>query len=336
MNTQIGHLPRGPRNTITDVASVLVGHAHLHEGKIHTGVTAIIPSTENIFLNKLTAASHVINGFGKSIGLVQIDELGTLETPIILTNTLSVGTCSTALIKHMLKENADIGETTGTVNPVVCECNDSRINDIRGLHVTEQMVFDAIANASDTFNQGGVGAGSGMCCYGLKGGIGSSSRQITLDAETYTIGILVMSNFGSLERLLVDGEKVGAKINGLKNQLDSGSVIIILATDAPVSDRQLKRLLKRVPAGLARTGSYYGNGSGDIAVGFTTANKMPHYSDKQVLTQRVIYEDAIEQLFVATVEATEEAVLNSLMVAEPVTSFRGTTYQSLGDYKNLV
>ena len=267
---KIGKLQKGKNNLITDVKGVKVGHKTLDNGNIKTGVTAIIPHSDNIFREKLICSSYVINGFGKSVGLVQINELGTLETPIILTNTLSVGTCSTALVKYMLKENDDIGVTTGTVNPVVCECNDGYLNDIRGLHVKEEDVFDAIENAEINFKEGNIGAGTGMSCYQLKGGIGSASRVLKLDDKEYTIGSLVLSNFGLKEDLLVDGIKVGEKILEKESEeLEKGSIIIILATDIPMNERQLKRIAKRVPIGLARTGSHIGNGSGDIAVSYT-------------------------------------------------------------------
>ena len=254
---KIGKLQKGKNNLITDVKGVKVGHKTLDNGNIKTGVTAIIPHSDNIFREKLICSSYVINGFGKSVGLVQINELGTLETPIILTNTLSVGTCSTALVKYMLKENDDIGVTTGTVNPVVCECNDGYLNDIRGLHVKEEDVFDAIENAEINFKEGNIGAGTGMSCYQLKGGIGSASRVLKLDDKEYTIGSLVLSNFGLKEDLLVDGIKVGEKILEKESEeLEKGSIIIILATDIPMNERQLKRIAKRVPIGLARTGSH--------------------------------------------------------------------------------
>ena len=247
LELKIGKLSKGKNNLITDVKGVKVGHKTLDDGKIKTGVTAIIPHSDNIFKEKLICSSYVINGFGKSIGLVQIDELGTLETPIILTNTLSVGTCSTALVKHMLKENEDIGVTTGTVNPVVCECNDGYLNDIRGLHVKEEDVFEALESAEINFKEGNVGAGTGMSCYQLKGGIGSASRVLKLDDKEYTIGSLVLSNFGLKEDLLVDGIKVGEQILEKEaEELEKGSIIIILATDIPMSDRQLKRIAKRV------------------------------------------------------------------------------------------
>ena len=182
-NLTIGHLPHGPLNKISDVPGVTVGHCTLADGDVQTGVTALLPHPGDLFHEKLLAASHVINGFGKTTGLVQIDELGTLETPILFTNTLSVGTAETALVKYMLAQNPDICETTGSVNPVVCECNDSGLNDIRGLHVTEQNVFDALADCKADFAEGAVGAGRGMRCHGLKGGIGSASRVVELDGK---------------------------------------------------------------------------------------------------------------------------------------------------------
>ena len=295
---KIGKLQKGKNNLITDVKGVKVGHKTLDNGNIKTGVTAIIPHSDNIFREKLICSSYVINGFGKSVGLVQINELGTLETPIILTNTLSVGTCSTALVKYMLKENDDIGVTTGTVNPVVCECNDGYLNDIRGLHVKEEDVFDAIENAEINFKEGNIGAGTGMSCYQLKGGIGSASRVLKLDDKEYTIGSLVLSNFGLKEDLLVDGIKVGEKILEKESEeLEKGSIIIILATDIPMNERQLKRIAKRVPIGLARTGSHIGNGSGDIVIAFSTANRIKHYEDRDIVSIKIINENIIDKVF---------------------------------------
>ena len=327
----IGNMKRGERNAITDVKGVKVGHVTLRDGDARTGVTAIVPCEGNVFQNKVMAATHVINGFGKSIGLVQIDELGTMETPIIMTNTLSVGTAATALVKHMLKENGDIGLTTGTVNPVVCECNDGRLNMIRELYVKEEHVFEALEKASSDFEEGNVGAGTGMVCYGLKGGIGTASRVVTLDGQEYTLGALVLSNFGTGERLTVDGKKVGKMIKAM-NEEDKGSIIIILATDAPVNERQLKRLCKRVPAGLARTGSYYGNGSGDIAFAFTTANRVPHYSDTDIMNMKMLHDDKINGLFEAVVESVEEAVISSLLHSSETVGRDGYTAKSLADY----
>ena len=329
---KIGKLPKGKNNLITDVKGVKVGHKTLDNGNIKTGVTAIIPHSDNIFREKLISSSYVINGFGKSIGLVQINELGTLETPIILTNTLSVGTCSTALVKYMLKENDDIGVTTGTVNPVVCECNDGYLNDIRGLHVKEEDVFDAIENAEINFKEGNIGAGTGMSCYQLKGGIGSASRVLKLDDKEYTIGSLVLSNFGLKEDLLVDGIKVGEKIlEKEREELEKGSIIIILATDIPMNERQLKRIAKRVPIGLARTGSHIGNGSGDIVIAFSTANRIKHYEDRDIVSIKIINEN-IDKVFRGVIECVEEAVISSLLHSEKTIGTSEHKRESLKKY----
>lgn len=330
---KIGKLPKGKNNLITDVKGVKVGHKTLDNGNIKTGVTAIIPHSDNIFREKLICSSYVINGFGKSIGLVQINELGTLETPIILTNTLSVGTCSTALVKYMLKENKDIGVTTGTVNPVVCECNDGYLNDIRGLHVKEEDVFDAIENAEINFKEGDIGAGTGMSCYQLKGGIGSASRVLKLDDKEYTIGSLVLSNFGLKEDLLVDGIKVGEKILEKESEeLEKGSIIIILATDIPMNERQLKRIAKRVPIGLARTGSHIGNGSGDIVIAFSTANRIKHYEDRDIVSIKIINENIIDKVFRGVIECVEEAVISSLLHSEKTIGTSEHKRESLKKY----
>ncbi|WP_300451446.1 P1 family peptidase [Fusobacterium sp.] len=330
---KIGKLPKGKNNLITDVKGVKVGHKTLDNGNIKTGVTAIIPHSDNIFREKLICSSYVINGFGKSIGLVQINELGTLETPIILTNTLSVGTCSTALVKYMLKENEDIGVTTGTVNPVVYECNDGYLNDIRGLHVKEEDVFDAIENAEINFKEGDIGAGTGMSCYQLKGGIGSASRVLKLDDKEYTIGSLVLSNFGLKEDLLVDGIKVGEKILEKESEeLEKGSIIIILATDIPMNERQLKRIAKRVPIGLARTGSHIGNGSGDIVIAFSTANRIKHYEDRDIVSIKIINENIIDKVFRGVIECVEEAVISSLLHSEKTIGTSEHKRESLKKY----
>lgn len=330
---KIGKLQKGKNNLITDVKGVKVGHKTLDNGNIKTGVTAIIPHSDNIFREKLICSSYVINGFGKSVGLVQINELGTLETPIILTNTLSVGTCSTALVKYMLKENDDIGVTTGTVNPVVCECNDGYLNDIRGLHVKEEDVFDAIENAEINFKEGNIGAGTGMSCYQLKGGIGSASRVLKLDDKEYTIGSLVLSNFGLKEDLLVDGIKVGEKILEKESEeLEKGSIIIILATDIPMNERQLKRIAKRVPIGLARTGSHIGNGSGDIVIAFSTANRIKHYEENEIVNIKIINENIIDKVFRGVIECVEEAVISSLLHSEKTIGTSEHKRESLKKY----
>ncbi len=329
--------PSGKKNLITDVPGVRVGHVTIKNGEVNTGVTAVLPHEGNIFKEKVMAGSAVINGFGKSIGLVQIEELGTIETPIIMTNTLSVGTAATALVKYMLRENPDIGVDTGTVNCVVTECNDGRLNDIRGLHVREEDVTKAIGSASEDFPEGAVGGGTGMACFGFKGGIGSASRVISADGRDYTIGSIVMSNFGSFGNLVVGGDRIGARI---KEQVeahkgeekDKGSIIIIIGTDLPLSERQLNRLSKRAALALGRVGSYSGNGSGDIAISFTTANRIMHYSENSVIDMKMFKDDDLDKVFEACVEAVEEAIVSSLYHAETTTGFRGNSYKSLREY----
>ena len=331
----VGRLPHGPLDKISDVPGVTVGHCTLADGNIQTGVTALLPHQGDVFHDKLLAASHVINGFGKTTGLVQIDELGTLETPILFTNTLSVGTVETALVKYMLARNPDICETTGSVNPVVCECNDSGLNDIRGLHVTEEHVFAALADCKADFAEGAVGAGRGMRCHGLKGGIGSASRQLELDGKRYTIGALVLSNHAVFDDLIV----AGTPIHDLLDKLippheDKGSIITVLATDIPLSERQLRRLCRRALVGLSRTGSMCGNGSGEIVLAFTTANRVPHDSETAILPLQMLHDDAINPLFRAVAECVEESVLSSLLHAETVTGYHGRTVQCLTELLN--
>ena len=337
---KLGHLPTGKHNSITDVAGVKVGHMTLDSSNIKTGVTAIIPHEGNVFREKLVAASHVINGFGKSQGLVQIDELGTIETPIILTNTLSVGIAHKAVVQYMLERNDDIGDTTGTVNPIIGECNDGVLNEIRIPSVSEHHIIDALNNAGVEFQQGNVGAGTGMVCYELKGGIGSASRILELGGTEFTVGILVLSNFGSMEDLMIRGNPVGEKIkeriSRQESGKDKGSIMIILATDIPLSSLQLKRLLKRTQSGIARTGGYTGNGSGEVAIGFTTANKVFHYEEDAFVEQRVIHEDLLDMVFKATVEATEEAILNSLICSSTTIGRNDKKVFSLIDFSDLL
>ena len=331
---KIGRGTPGTRNLITDVPGVKVGHVTIRDGAdINTGVTAILPHEGNLFQEKVMASSCVINGFGKTMGLVQVEELGTIETPIIMTNTLSIGTAATALIKYMLQQNEDIGVKTGTVNPLVCECNDGVLNDIRGLHVKEEHVFEALANCSEDFAEGVVGSGTGMCCLGLKGGIGSASRIVKLDGTEYTVGALVMSNFGGAGRLLIEGRHMGQEIKDkLEAQQDKGSIIMLIATDIPLTERQLKRVARRAGVGLARTGSYYGNGSGDIAIAFTTANRVPHYSKTAVMDIKMISDNKIDPVFDMAAEAVEEAIISSLYHAETTTGRAGKVKYGLRDF----
>lgn len=329
----IGRGKSGEKNLITDVPGVTVGHATVQDGgAINTGVTCIKPHGGNLFTDKVMAASFVFNGYGKTAGLVQVDELGTIETPIILTNTLSVGTAITATVKYMMEQNPDIGGSAGTVNAVVGECNDGTLNDIRGLHVTEQHVLDAINACTDTFEEGAVGAGTGMCCLGFKGGIGSASRVLTLDGQRYTVGALVLANFGGRGRLMIDGRQVGREITERDNAADKGSIIMIIATDAPLSERQLGRVAKRAGVGLSRTGSYMGNGSGDVAIAFSTANRVPHASEQAVLQIQTVSDQYIDPVFDMTAEAVEEAIVSALWHAKTTVGKGGATVRGLASY----
>ncbi len=334
----IGSLPTGARNTITDVEGVTVGHTTLDGVSIKTGVTAILPHPGNLFRTKVMAATHVINGFGKSIGTIQVDELGAIETPILLTNTLSAALAADSLIHYMLEHNPEIGLTTGTVNPLVGECNDGYLNDIRGGHVTREHVFQALTNTSPDFEEGAVGAGTGMTCYGLKGGIGSSSRLIRTADNTYTLGVLVLSNFGRSTDFMLAGIPAGQRIHAIDQSEpapplpDKGSIIIVLATDAPLTERQLKRIAKRADIGLIRTGSYLGHGSGDIVFAFTTANTISHFDTAPTSHITMWNENNMDDLFRAVGEATEEAILNSMLTASTTTGRDGNTRRSLAEY----
>lgn len=330
----IGRMQPGRNNSVTDVEGVLVGHVTLKEGSVKTGVTAVLPHPGNIFKEKVMASSYVINGFGKTGGTIQIEELGTIETPIILTNTLSVGAAYDALVEYMLEQNEDIGISTGTVNPVICECNDGYLNDIRGRHVKKEHVLQSIKNAGVVFEEGAAGAGTGMSCYGLKGGIGSSSRIVTLDGKKHTLGVMVLSNFGVKEDLIIHGLNAGERIweEISEREKEKGSIIVLVATDIPLSERQLKRVAKRAGVGLCRTGSFIGNGSGDIVISFSTANRILHYQQKDIVEIKVINEDKIDEVFRAAAEATEEAVLNSLICAEETVGRNGHVRHALKDY----
>lgn len=334
----IGVLPCGPLNTIADVAGVKVGHSTLSDGDVQTGVTAVVPSGGSLFCDKLIAASHVINGFGKTAGLIQVDELGTLETPIILTNTLSVGDAWRGLCSWMLDREPSIGGAAGTVNPVVCECNDGFLNDIRAMSVTPHMVTMALDSAAASFELGAVGAGRGMSCYQFKGGIGSSSRVVEADGARWTVGALILTNFGEMADLRVDGHRTGeaaVKIAPPETLKEQGSCIVILATDAPMTSRQLKRLCRRASTGITRTGSIIGNGSGEIAVAFSTAQRIPSAARGE-LSLRAASDAHANLFFRAVIESVEESILTSLLAAPSVTGFCGHTRRSLAELAGKV
>lgn len=329
----------GKHNLITDVPGVKVGHFTLKNDSFQTGVTAILPSEDNLFLNKMPAAAHVINGFGKSMGTVQINELGTLETPIVLTNTLSAGTAYTAVVKRLLAENPDIGIDTGTVNPVILECNDGVINHIRDLGVTEADVATAFKACDTVFEEGAVGGGTGMCCYDLKGGIGSASRQIEIDGKTYTMGALVMANYGFAQDLSIYDVTVGPRLQDYlerQKHKENGSIVTVIATDIPFDTRQLTRIAKRSAVGIDRTGAFGGNGSGEITIAFSTANRIIHYPEKEIDQQVRITDEYIDRYFRMTVSVVEEAVLSCLVHAETTENRTGEKVFSLKDALNLL
>lgn len=328
----IGTGKPGPRNKITDVAGVTVGHCTIDTERNKTGVTVIMPCRDNPFSRKLTAGVCIQNGFGKSQGLVQVEELGTLETPIALTNTLNVGIVHDTMVEYMLEVGKKDGIKITSVNPVVGECNDSVLNDISCRAVGREEVMVAIKGAGEDFEEGDVGAGKGTVCFGLKGGIGSSSRVVSLGGRDYTIGALVQSNFGSTKNLVIDHTPVGRQLADIEPVcVDRGSIMVILAADLPITDRQLKRMCRRGAVGLARCGSYLGHGSGDIVIGFTTANRVETGKEPAVFSVEVLKEELMDPVFEAVAEAVEEAVLNSLAAASTVTGYDGTVKYSLTD-----
>ncbi|MBQ0823410.1 P1 family peptidase [Microvirga sp. HBU67558] len=328
-----GSLQPGRFNSITDIPGVRVGHRTLNGGDIRTGVTAIIPHGGNLYREKPVAAVHVLNGFGKSAGLMQIEELGTLETPILLTNTLSVGTCCTALVRHAISSNPDIGRETSTVNPVVLECNDGYLNDIQALVVAEDDARAALDIASSDVAVGSVGAGCGMSTFGFKGGIGTASRRLEIDGQSFHLGVLVLSNFGrSGDLRLPDGRIISPVTPSSEpDRTEKGSIIIVAATDIPLSDRQLRRVLRRSGVGLARLGSFWGHGSGDIAIGFTTGNILAHDGNADLVEVRILSEQRIDLLFQAVADSTQEAVLDALVAANSMTGRTGHHRPSLLD-----
>lgn len=337
LGVQIGVLPPGSNNAITDVPGVMVGHVglfeDLEEGRsIRTGVTVVLPHGDNLFRHKVVGYVHTINGFGKPAGTNQVNELGVLETPVVLTNTLSVGAAIEGLVLDALARNPEICRTTGTVNPMVFECNDGALNDIRGLHVRPNHVRQAIQAATvGPVEEGVVGAGMGMTCYGWKGGIGTASRLVEIGSGTAIVGVLVLANFGEQGELLIASTPVGRRItpSGVpRDTSGGGSCIVVLATDAPLDHRQLGRVARHAQTGLARTGTYGHHGSGEFAVAFSTMHTVPHWPDSAVLERSVVAEDgrAIGRLFEAAVEATAEAVTNALFVAD-------TTYGEAGNVR---
>lgn len=337
LSMRIGQYQTGRFNAITDVPGVLVGHTTLikgsgalrvGEGPVRTGVTAILPNA-NIFNNRVVGSSFILNGAGEVSGLTQIMEWGLIETPILLTNTLSMGTCSEAVVKFMLKKYPGIGVEHDVVIPIVGECDDSWLNDIGGRHVKDTHVFAAIEGAaSGPVAEGNVGGGTGMITGDFKGGIGTSSRRLPQHEGGYTVGVIVMSNFGTMSELRFDGMPIGARLepdfrNYRKRANSYGSIIAVVATNAPLSAHQLGRLCKRAALGIGRVGSYASHQSGEIVVGFSTANSVPRQTRKMVYRMKVLLDQIIDPLYRATIEATEEAILNALCMAETMEGHSG-------------
>ena len=327
-------MPAGRGNAITDVAGVRVGHMTLVQGdSVRTGVTAILPHGGDVFREKVPAGIFTANGFGKLTGVTQVTELGSIETPIVLTNTLSVSAAMDALVGHALSQPGN--ENVQSVNAIVGETNDGRLNDIRGRHVNPGHVLEAIRNAhAGPVAQGAVGAGTGTVCFGFKGGIGTASRRLPASLGGYTVGVLVQSNFGGV--LQVDGVPVGELLGThyLKQQLEEredGSCMIVVATDAPLDSRNLTRLAKRAFMGLAKTGGIAHHGSGDYVISFSTdtASRISHQPSASLRIVPVLHDDFVSPLFLAVIEATEEAILNSLFMSGTTTGKAGKKVEGL-------
>lgn len=328
---RVGSLPRGPRNKITDVPGVLVGHATVDTPTHKTGVTVILPGPQNPFTHKLPAGVCPFNGFGKTAGLLQLQELGTLETPIALTNTLNVGLVHDAMVEYMLSRCEAEGVVLRSVNPLVCECNDSTLNHIGERAVGREHVFSALASACQDFAEGDVGGGKGMICHGLKGGIGSASRVLAFDGKTYTIGILVQSNHGVLSDLTVSGVNIGAGLARTLETPGGGSGLHHRrAGHRPAPGRPAACPGgRRVSVGLARLGSHIGHGSGEVFVAFSTANPFDFRTETAVRMTTAFHEELLDLPFRAAAECTEEAVLNSMLTAHTVTGWQGNTVYAL-------
>ena len=327
----------GPLNAITDVSGVRVGHRTIWKGEsVRTGVTAILPHEGDLFNQKTPAAVYTANGFGKATGFLQVQELGNIETPIVLTNTLNVGRAVESVVQWTLNQPGH--ENIRSVNAVVGETNDSYLNDIRGMHVTQEDIFAAIDSASTgRVEEGAIGAGTGTSAFGWKGGIGTASRRLPDSLGGHTLGVLVQSNFGGV--LMIDGIPVGELLGvfdfgneigkQVKENNRDGSCMIVIATDAPVSSRNLQRIAKRAIMGLARTGSYMSNGSGDFIIAFSTQNLITSGSSPSELQTKELRNDDMDPLFLATVEAVEEAIYNSLVAAKTVRGFKGNTSEAI-------
>lgn len=325
----IGEYEPGPHNSITDIKGVKVGHATLIEGSgrrkpgngpVRTGVTVILPN-DDVYNKKVIGGSFILSGAGEVTGLTQIMEWGIIETPIALTNTMSVGRVSDSVVKWMANKYPEIRDSQEVIIPVVGECDDSFLNDAVGLHIKPQHVFSALEGAaSGKILEGAVGAGTGMICCDFKAGIGTASRRIPVGNETYTIGVLVSSNFGVMEHLRIDGYPVGQVLAKAQGQYgrrvnNYGSIIAVIGTDMPLTATQMSRICRRAALGIGRVGSYGAHSSGEIIVGFTTANTIPRISKSASQTFKMVLDVYLDPAYKASIEATEEAILNSLTMA---------------------
>jgi D-aminopeptidase len=334
LGISLGHYLPGRYNAITDVPGVLVGHSTIIEGHgpltpgrgpVRTGVTAILPN-HDVFDERVVGSGFILNGAGEVAGLTQVMEWGLIETPILLTNTLSVATCVDAMIDCMLEAHPGIGQHQDVIIPVVGECDDSWLNDAAGRHVTAEHVYSALRTArGGPVVMGSVGGGTGMVCCDVKGGIGSSSRRLPIEEGGFTLGVLVMSNFGHLGDLHIGGAPIGRLLaaepdfSTTEKRVDNyGSIIAVVATNAPLLSHQLHRLCKRVALGIGRAGSWAAHGSGEIVIGFSTANKVPRETKGMTYRMKILLDQRMNPLYKAAVEATEEAILDSLCMAEPM------------------
>jgi D-aminopeptidase len=340
LGVKIGRGTPGPLNAITDVAGVRVGQVTVWsgdekskpgEGPARTGVTAIVPHGGDIWSQNVPAATWVLNGAGEMTGSIWIDTLGALQVPVLLTNTMNVGSVMDGVVRYMIKTHPKIGLSDDVVAPTVAECDDSTLNDARGLHVSAADAERAIVEASTgPVAEGAVGAGTGMMAYEFKGGIGTASRVLAKEDGGWTVGALVNANMGRRRDLLIDGAPVGREISDLMpKEAAEGSIVIVIATDAPLDPLRLKRLASKAAMGLARTGATARNGSGDLFLAFSTGNKMPHATAEDTYTLKVVAEERLNGLFEAAEEATEEAILNALTAAKTTVGRNGNTAYEL-------
>lgn len=336
---RFGELPTGPRNMISDVPGVRVGHSTIvrgsgklvpGEGPVRTGVTAILPHDGNMYERPVRGTFFDFNGCGGLNGSLQVREFGVIDTPIMLTNTMSMGSVADATVRYMLEQNKGVGIQDETIIPIVSECDDSYLNDSRGLHVKDEQVFESIKGASETVQEGSVGAGTGMSCYDYKGGIGTSSRVVTTDSGIFNLGTLVLSNHGDWNELRIDGVPVGKLLGdpGYKRP-EQGSIVMVVGTDAPLDARQLGRIARRAIMGLAVTGSCSHNGSGDIVLAFSTANAFERYRHKGLVPQQLMLDRELDALFRATIDSIAESITNSLFKGDTMAGRDGHVVQGL-------